>query len=119
MSMFKRIARSRPIQVAVSVVAAAYLRLVWRTSRFLVEPADLYERMAEDVPLIAAMWHGQHFLVPFARRGHRFKVMITRHRDGELYAMVAERIGIAVIRGSGDHGGRFDRKGGVVPSRPW
>jgi lysophospholipid acyltransferase (LPLAT)-like uncharacterized protein len=113
MSLTKRIASSRPVQAAVGALAAAYLRLVWHTSRFTLEPADLHERIASDLPLIAVMWHGQHFLVPFARRGLKFKVLITRHRDGEIYAACAERLGLGVIRGSGAHGGRFDRKGGV------
>jgi lysophospholipid acyltransferase (LPLAT)-like uncharacterized protein len=66
-----------------------------------------------ELPVIIAMWHGQHFLVPFVRQGHRAKVLISRHRDGEMNAIAAERLGVGTIRGSGDMGGRFDRKGGV------
>jgi len=44
---------------------------------------------------------------------HRAKVLISRHRDGEFNAIAAERLGIGTIRGSGDHGGAFHRKGGV------
>jgi lysophospholipid acyltransferase (LPLAT)-like uncharacterized protein len=40
-------------------------------------------------------------------------VLISRHRDGEFNAIAAERLGIGTIRGSGDHGGAFHRKGGV------
>jgi len=113
MSLFKRIARSAPAQAAAARLASGYLRLVWRTGRFVTEPADALERLRAEEPVIAAMWHGQHFLVPLARDGLRFKVMITRHRDGDLYAAVAERLGVVAIRGSGDPAGRFDRKGGV------
>jgi lysophospholipid acyltransferase (LPLAT)-like uncharacterized protein len=64
--------------------------------------------------VILAMWHGQHLLVPFIRlRHHKGKVLISHHRDGELNALTVKRLGIEVIRGSGDPGGRFDRKGGV------
>jgi len=62
------------------------------------------------------MWHGQHFLapmVPLDRPNHRAKVLISRHRDAEINAITAEKLGIGTIRGSGDHGVRFDRKGGV------
>src|SRR5690242_21715266 len=62
------------------------------------------------------MWHGQHFMMPFLRRNdpkHRSKVLISRHRDAEINAIAAERLGIGTIRGSGDQGTRFDRKGGV------
>jgi lysophospholipid acyltransferase (LPLAT)-like uncharacterized protein len=62
------------------------------------------------------MWHGQHFMAPFLRRDHpkhRAKVLISRHRDAEINAIAAGRLGIGTIRGSGDQSGRFDRKGGV------
>ena len=45
--------------------------------------------------------------------GDRGKVLISRHRDGEINAIAAERLGIETIRGSGDTGGDSTRKGGV------
>ena len=67
------------------------------------------------MPVIFAFWHGQHFMTPFikTKRDHRAKVLISRHRDGEFNAIAAERLGIGTIRGSGDHGSAFHRKGGV------
>lgn len=103
------------MQAAVGVAAAEYLRLVWVTSRFVVEPADVYERLKPELPVIFAFWHGQHFMVPFAKPAHyRAKVLISRHRDGEVNAIAAERLGVEAIRGSGDRERRFDRKGGVT-----
>ena len=95
-------------------MAAEYLRLVWRTSRFAMEPADPYRMYETDQPVIIGMWHGQHFLLPFLRRHYRFKVLISRHTDGEINAIAAERLGIGTVRGSGDHGRRFYAKGGVA-----
>ena len=40
-------------------------------------------------------------------------MLISLHRDGEFNAIAAERLGIDTIRGSGDHGSAFHRKGGV------
>jgi lysophospholipid acyltransferase (LPLAT)-like uncharacterized protein len=114
MSLFKRFAASASGQTALGIVASWYLRLVWNTSRFIIEPADLYERVKPDFPVIVAMWHGQHFMAPFIKRpGHRIKVLISRHRDGEINAVAAERLGIGTVRGSGSHNGDFHRKGGV------
>lgn len=98
----------------VGVLAAEYLRLVWRTSRFAMEPADPYRMYETDQPVIIGMWHGQHFLLPFLRRHYRFKVLISRHTDGEINAIAAERLGIGTVRGSGDHGRQFYAKGGVA-----
>jgi lysophospholipid acyltransferase (LPLAT)-like uncharacterized protein len=110
-SLQQRIARSHLTQVTLGTLAAYYLRLVWKTSRFELEPADIYEAVEPDLPAILAMWHGQHFMAPFIKRPrYRAKVLISRHRDGEINAIAAERLGIGTIRGSG---GRFDHKGGV------
>ena len=114
MSFIKRLAGSRAVQKTLGVAAAEYLRLVWKTSRVVLDPPDIYERIADELPVIVAMWHGQHFLIPFVkRREHRAKVLISRHRDGEINAIAAERLGLGTIRGSGAHSGEFARKGGV------
>lgn len=111
----KKIIASPRVQQALGRLAAGYLKLVWKTSRFTCEPADIYERIDPAMPIIMTMWHGQHFMTPFLKRDyHRVKVIISRHRDGEINAIAAERLGVGTIRGSGSHGGDFHRKGGVV-----
>jgi len=115
MLSLKRYTHSPAFQSAVGATAAWYLRLVWRTNRLIMDPPDIYERV--DMPAIIVMWHGQHFMAPFIKRperGHRAKVLISRHRDGEINARAAERLGIETIRGSGAHNGEFHRKGGAV-----
>src|SRR5262249_13032421 len=56
------------------------------------------------------------FLMPFIKdaKRHRAKVLISRHRDGEVNARAAEKLGIGTIRGSGAHNGEFHRKGGAT-----
>src|SRR5204863_6775677 len=92
-----------------------YLRLVWQTNRFSYHPANVYDIVEPEMPAIFAFWHGQHFMTPFikTKETYRAKVLISRHRDGEFNAIAAERLGIGTIRGSGDHGSAFHRKGGV------
>ncbi len=114
MPLYKNVARSVFVQKALGMAAAEYLRLVWKTSRFVIEPADLYARLENEVPFILTIWHGQHLMLPFLRRPPlEGKALISRHRDGAINAIAAERLGIGIIRGSGDHGRQFDRKGGV------
>ncbi len=98
----RRIAQTPAVQKAIGVIAAEYLRLVWWTNRLVLEPADFYERVAPELPVIVGFWHGQHFMTPFLRRGHKVKVLISRHRDGEINAAAARRLGVDPIRGSGD-----------------
>ena len=112
---FRNVMRSSWVQRALGVLAAEYLRFVWLTTKFSYEPADVYDRVLPHQPLILAFWHGQHFMTPFIKnkKEYRAKVLVSRHRDGEFNAIAAERLGIGTIRGSGDHGGAFHRKGGV------
>ena len=113
--LLRSLLRARWFQLAVGFLVAEYLRLVWRTNEFSFDPADVYERVEPHQPLIFAFWHGQHFLTSFikSKDDHRAKVLISRHRDGEINAIVAERLGVGTVRGSGDHGSAFHRKGGV------
>ena len=113
--LIRDLLRSSLVQLVLGVLAAEYLRLVWWTNRFTYEPADIYEQVEPQMPAILVFWHGQHFMTPFikTRKSHRAKVLISRHRDGEFNAIAAERLGIGTIRGSGDHGSAFNRKGGV------
>jgi lysophospholipid acyltransferase (LPLAT)-like uncharacterized protein len=103
------------VQRAAGFLAAEFLRLVWLTNRFSFDPPDVHDIVEPQLPAIFAFWHGQHFMTPFikSKEIHRAKVLISRHRDGEFNAIAAERLGIGTIRGSGDHGSSFYRKGGV------
>jgi lysophospholipid acyltransferase (LPLAT)-like uncharacterized protein len=113
--LIRNVLRSSWVQRAVGLLAAEYLRLVWRTNKFNFDPPDVYEIVEPEMPAIFAFWHGQHFLTPFikTKEMHRAKVLISRHRDGEFNAIAAERLGVGTVRGSGDHGSAFHRKGGV------
>jgi lysophospholipid acyltransferase (LPLAT)-like uncharacterized protein len=105
--------RTAWFQRAAGFIAAEFLRMVWLTNRFSVDPPDVYERIEPDMPLIVAFWHGQHFMMPFLRRHYPAAVLVSRHRDGEINAIAAERLHVGTVRGSGSHGSDFHRKGGV------
>ena len=113
--LIRNVLRSSWLQRAVGFLAAEFLRLVWLTNRFKIDPPEIYDIVEPQMPAIFAFWHGQHFLTPFVKTKeiHRAKVLISRHRDGEFNAIAAEQLGIGTIRGSGDHGSAFHRKGGV------
>jgi lysophospholipid acyltransferase (LPLAT)-like uncharacterized protein len=114
MHSLRRIVDYPWMQKSIGIAAAEYLRFVWNTSHFGIDPVDFYERVRPDLPAIVAMWHGQHFMVPFFKRTeHRVKVLISRHRDGEINAIAAARLGVEPIRGSGTSGRDFLKKGGV------
>jgi lysophospholipid acyltransferase (LPLAT)-like uncharacterized protein len=113
-SVLKRLGRSPRVRSAAGSFLAGYLSLVWKTGRFAFDPPNLYDYADANLPVIFAMWHGQHFLTPFVRKpDYPAAVLISRSADGEMNAIAAEKLGIRTIRGSGDHKGQFARKGGV------
>jgi lysophospholipid acyltransferase (LPLAT)-like uncharacterized protein len=109
----RTLTRSDTVRGAVAALLASYLRLVWRTNRFAYQPADFFARLDAQLPVIVTFWHGQHFLTSFIRRDYPAKVLISRHGDGDINARAVERLGMQTIRGSGDHGTEFMRKGAV------
>ena len=103
------------VQRTAGFLLAEYVRLIRLTHRISYDPPDLRARMQAVMPAIVVCWHGQHFLMPLLKGpADRVKVLISRHRDGEINALVAEHFGIEAVRGSGDHGVEFHRKGGVA-----
>ncbi|MGQ3675977.1 lysophospholipid acyltransferase family protein [Xanthobacter sp. TB0139] len=106
---------NRAFQLAAGTTFAYYFKLVAKTSRFVVEPENIFDTIDEQMPVILTFWHGQHFLTPFAMKPHhKAKVLISRHADAQINAIAAEKLGVGTIRGSGSTSNRdFHRKGGV------
>jgi lysophospholipid acyltransferase (LPLAT)-like uncharacterized protein len=112
--MWKKVRAARLLRVALGRILAAYLRFAWNTSSLTIEPPNLYDLVDDQIPFILTFWHGQHFLVPFLPKPHhRGKVMISRHADADINAIVAESFGFGTIRGSGTHRSNILRKGGI------
>ncbi|MBO6755236.1 MAG: lysophospholipid acyltransferase family protein [Roseibium sp.] len=113
--MIKKIGRHPLVLKGIGSFMAEYLKFVHRTNRFVVEPGGVYERYGEDLPVIVAMWHGQHFMVPFAKpREWPAKVMISRSADGEVNAIAAQKLGLGLIRASGSQKSRqILKRGGM------
>src|ERR1700722_2110220 len=92
-SLSRRILRAPQIQGAAASLAATYLRFVNLTSRLAFDPHEPYGKYIHLAPVIFTMWHGQHFMLPFARIfDFDVRVLISRHHDGELNARVAEKL---------------------------
>lgn len=99
--LLKRIGNSDRAIRLVGLAAVAYLKFVRRTSRITFEPAGALETFSDRLPGIMTMWHGQHLMAPFVpHKGFELAVMVSRHRDGEINAIVAEKFGFRTIRAS-------------------
>ena len=108
------ILKTRVAQETLGRLLAGYLRLVQRTNRIVFEPADIYDQVRPDLPLIFAMWHGQHIMIPFARPDWMPACsLVSRHGDGGFNAVALRELGIGAIRGSGALGKKVREKGGA------
>lgn len=86
-------------------VGAGLLRALASTWRVRVTNDASYRTLhAEGKPFIFAFWHGQLLPLLWLHRGQGVAIVISSHRDGELVAGIAERLGLRAIRGSSTRG---------------
>ena len=118
--MLKRLGRTRFVQAALGFGMASYLRLLRATTRFTLDPPDLYADVDRDKPFIAALWHGQHLMLPFMiRKVDDCTCLISKHGTAEINARAVRHLGIGVLRGSGaaKDSQRTRNKGGATALR--
>lgn len=116
-SGLKKIARSKTVLTVGGRLIASWLRLVHATSRMVDDPARQYDRIEDEFPIIIALWHGQHFMVPLMRReGLHVRALISRSGDGQLNSSAAESLGVEVVRGSGGRNRKKTMSKGGIPA---
>jgi lysophospholipid acyltransferase (LPLAT)-like uncharacterized protein len=83
----------------------AVLRALATTWRYRLTNDDAYRGVrANRQPFIFAFWHGQMLPLLWCHRREGVAVVISSHRDGEIIARIAERLGFRTIRGSSSRG---------------
>ena len=95
-------------------MAVRFLKLVYRSNSWVVEPENILETVKPDLPVICAVWHGQHVLLPAIPIGLTASVMISRSLDGEITARVAQAFGATPIRASGGRDARHTMRKGAL-----
>ena len=83
----------------------ALIRLLATTWRMRVENDDeLRAARASGQRVIFTLWHGELLPLLWHHRDEGIAVVISEHRDGEIIAQIAERLGYATVRGSSSRG---------------
>ena len=109
--MFKRFSFSEVALAISGYLLFSHYRLIGWTNRIRRIPDGSFFEPFEKQAVIIALWHGEHFLMPFfGWRKDRLNILVTIHRDGEILVRAGQRFGLKFIRGSGDHGPEFMRK---------
>jgi len=112
--MIKSLSRFPRVSALIAWLLAAYLKFVQRTTRFMIGPRDVADRVTPTVPFIAAIWHGQNFMLPLTMwDGAPVSVLITRHGDGDIVARACEMMGMRSIRASGGGKRKIEAQGGA------
>lgn len=97
----------------VAVLAAAYLRLVFLTSRWDRIGQSHLDSVAAGGGFVACFWHGRLFAVTMAyRRRGGMAAIVSQSRDGEVIAQLLARFGVNAIRGSSRDPRKPDRDRG-------
>jgi lysophospholipid acyltransferase (LPLAT)-like uncharacterized protein len=107
---------SRFVKGAIATILTFALRFIHWTNPWLpgVKEKMVARRKSVEMPVIIAMWHGQHLMAPFARPSDiPIVALVSRSADAEMNALVANRLGMETIRGSGGRGGNSLEKGGA------
>lgn len=108
------VSENRFFAPAVAWLAVHFLKLVYRTNSWIVEPENALEKVTPELPVIVGVWHGQHVLLPAIPIGFTASVMISRSLDGEITARVAEHFGSRPIRASGGRNARHTISKGAL-----
>lgn len=78
------------------------LAMTWRVRMIDAGPIDRLRHDGQPVALL--LWHGQLLPLLYVMRFQSIASLISTHKDGELIAQVAKRLGCKLIRGSSSRG---------------
>jgi 3-deoxy-D-manno-octulosonic-acid transferase len=120
--MPRRLRIGRILLAPLAPLLNLYLRLALATTRWRIEGLDHLEPFATARPAIVGFWHERLALTPPLWKhtkqqgiGRLCYVLISRHRDGQFIARIAESFGAQVVTGSTST--RRKKKGGASAQR--
>jgi lysophospholipid acyltransferase (LPLAT)-like uncharacterized protein len=106
-------------RLAATASAAALLVRAWRRTVRLRFHGDETVRSweAERRRFILALWHRHLLLIRYTYRGDKVKALVSRSRDGDLFARVYQHLGVGAVRGSSSRGGAMALRALIAAAR--
>lgn len=103
----KRILKTPAIQTVLAAAIAAYVRLVFYSTRWtFLHEERVGRHAATRRPFIACFWHGRMIQIPnLWHYDMPIHLLASGHRDGRLILQMVRRFGIQPIVGSSSRGG--------------
>lgn len=107
MALTKRLLDNGAVCAVVARIAALFIWLVHKTTRWTVERPPATEAIiAAKGAFIGCFWHGRMIIMTAARPpGQPVHVLISGHRDGVLISRVIAQLGMDTVPGSSRRGG--------------
>jgi lysophospholipid acyltransferase (LPLAT)-like uncharacterized protein len=90
---------------SIAWAGAWIIRMLGLTWRIRIIDAGPIDRLRHDgQPVALLLWHGQILPLLYAMRFQSIACLVSTHRDGEIVAQIAERLGCKLVRGSSSRG---------------
>ena len=107
MKTWKRIARVDAVRRVLSGLIAAYVGLVYRSSRWRVVGGETPRALWDTrEPFILGFWHARGLMMPPSwKQGVPIRMLVSSHADGQLMARTVAHFGIGSVAGSTTRGG--------------
>jgi heptosyltransferase-1 len=88
-----------------SIIASWFIRLLGFTLRIQHINARVWQSpVGLGKPVVYGFWHGEQFILCYARRGKNISIMSSLSKDGELQTGILKQLGYSVVRGSSSKG---------------
>ena len=117
--MIKYIAGFKLTQKLISLLGSMYILFVYKTSTIdLKNRKNIDSLFKKNESFIYAFWHDQLLMCPLTWQSElEIKVLISKHRDGDIIAKLISNLGFKAIRGSTHKAGKTKNKGGLLSAR--
>ena len=117
--MVKYIAGFKLTQLLISLLGSMYVLFVYKTSTINLKNRKNIDRLfKKNESFIYAFWHDQLLFCPLTWQSEfEIKVLISKHRDGDIIARLISKLGFKAIRGSTHKSGKTKNKGGLTSAR--
>ena len=117
--MIKYFSSFRLIQTLISLIGSIYVLTVYKTSKVNLKNRKKIENLLErNESFIYSFWHDQLLMCPLTWQSNsNIKVLISKHRDGDIIAQLISNLGFEAIRGSTHKTNKIKNKGGLLSAR--
>ena len=107
------------MQTLLSLIGSIYVLTVYKTSKVNLKNRKKIENLLErNESFIYSFWHDQLLMCPLTWQSNsNIKVLISKHRDGDIIAQLISNLGFEAIRGSTHKTNKIKNKGGLLSAR--